>query len=117
MSRKSKLFVRRVSDLVDSSERLRRVLQGYEKANTDLARRIDKGEGAIEAMGKVRTSIRRRQITDTLDEFEAARHEVRLALMALCMEEGASRSEVGRMLGISRQLASRLAIEVEDARS
>ena len=115
MSRKSKAFVRRTNELVECSERLRRVLVRYEKANSELARRVDGGDAAITAMDKMRTSLRRREITETFDELESARHQVRLALMDLCIEEGSSRSDVARMLGISRQLASRLAIEVEEA--
>jgi hypothetical protein len=50
-------------------------------------------------------------VTEAIQEFEAARHQLRLALFSLGKEEGASISEVGRVLGISRQLASRLAGE------
>jgi hypothetical protein len=114
VSRKSKHLTRRISDLVEASERLRQLLRRYEKANLDLVKLVDSGQPAIDALGKVKTPVRRREVTETFEEFEAARHQVRLALLALCLDEGTTRSEVGRVLGISRQLASRLSIEVEE---
>ena len=56
-------------------------------------------------------------MTEAVEESEAARHQLRLALFAVGKEEGASISEVGRVLGISRQLASRLAGEATNAGS
>src|SRR5580658_4854945 len=111
MPKSSKVLARRIDELVECSERLRQLLRRYEKANGDLAKLIASGEPAISALTKVKTPVRRREVTETFEEFDAARHQVRLALLALCLEEGANRSEVGRVLGISRQLASRLAIE------
>ena len=117
MSRNSKLLVRRIGDLVETSERLREVLRRYERANVDLARRVERGQPTIEAMENIDAPDRRKEVTETFDEFEAARHQVRLALMVVSLEEGSNRSDVGRMLGVSRQLASRLAIEAEEAGS
>jgi len=57
---------------------------------------------------------RRSEVTDALGEFEAARHQVRLAMFALAKEQGSSFSDLARALGISRQLASRLAAEAQD---
>ena len=56
---------------------------------------------------------RRREVTEALEEFETARHRVRLSMFGVAEEQDASISEVARALGISRQLASRLAAEAD----
>jgi transposase-like protein len=117
MSKKSKLLVRRISELVESSVALRELLVRYERANINLAKLIERGEPAATSLMNLKSPLRRREMTERLQDFEAARHQVRLALFALCLEEGATMSEVGRVLGISRQLASRLANEAEEADS
>jgi hypothetical protein len=76
-----------------------------------IAERLEDGAPAIGAAKGTGIPTERRQVTEAIQEFEAARHQLRLALFSLGKEEGASISEVGRVLGISRQLASRLAGE------
>ncbi len=49
----------------------------------------------------------RSAVTDAIRGFEAARHRVRLLLVAMEVEEGRSIGEVARSWGVSRQLASR----------
>ena len=49
----------------------------------------------------------RAAVTDAIRGFEAARHRVRLLLVAIEVEEGRSIGEVARSWGVSRQLASR----------
>ncbi|HLX89297.1 MAG TPA: hypothetical protein VKR22_12680 [Acidimicrobiales bacterium] len=54
----------------------------------------------------------RLELTEALDRFERTRHEARLAIFAyLGTVPGVSTARIGRALGISRQLASRLARE------
>jgi len=112
MSIESEHLRNRISELLECSNRLRDLLQRYEAVNAELADNVGRGESADIALGSLRAPMRRRDVTETLEEFDGARHEVRLAL-ALCLKDGVSRSEVGRYLGISRQLASRLAAEAE----
>jgi hypothetical protein len=104
-----------IVDITACSERLRTELAGYEQAMGVIATRLDAGEPAVDASRGTPIPARRRQVTETIEEFEAARHRLRLALMAVGREEGASISDVGRVLGISRQLASRLAAEADAA--
>ncbi len=113
MSKKTDRLAERVNELVECSTRLRNLLTHYEEANLELVKLMGEGHHALPALRGVQAPIKRREVTETFEEFDATRHEVRLALLAVCMEEGESRSEVGRVLGISRQLASRLAAEVE----
>ena len=49
----------------------------------------------------------RSAVTDAIRGFEAARHRVRLLLVAIEVEEGLSIGEVAKSWGVSRQLASR----------
>lgn len=53
-------------------------------------------------------------MTSAIEEFEAARHTVRLGLIAVAQEEGSNLSDVARTLGVSRQLTSRLALEAKE---
>jgi hypothetical protein len=111
MSVKRKRLVDSIAELVESSARLRGCLQRYERAMTRISKNLERGELAVRASTGTDIPAQRRQVTEAIEEFEAARHQLRLALFALGMEEGASMSEIGRVLGISRQLASRLAGE------
>jgi len=81
-----------------------------------IAKHLEGGAPGVAAAQGTGIPTERRQVTEAIEEFEAARHQLRLALFALGKEEGASISEVGRVLGISRQLASRLAAESEETR-
>jgi DNA-directed RNA polymerase sigma subunit (sigma70/sigma32) len=114
MSKKSDQLVREIAVLVETTEAVRDVLGRYKRANAKLAKRIERGESVLEAFdGLAGTMRRHRELTEALAELEAARHQVRVALFALSTAQGVSLSEVGRRLGISRQLASRLAAEAE----
>jgi uncharacterized Fe-S center protein len=90
------------------------VLLRYNKVTTDLISRIERGDPMVEAIQGVKGATVRPVVTEAMEVFEAARHRARVAMLALALEQGATQSEVGRALGISRQLAARLAAEVED---
>lgn len=55
----------------------------------------------------------RRELTETLAEYERLRHDSRLALMLLAVSEGMNKSAIARIWGISPQWAGH---EVEAAR-
>jgi len=107
-----KLLVRRIRELIESAALLRGALQRYEKTMAGIADRLEGGEAAVTAAKGTQIPSERRRVTEAIEEFEAARHELRLALIGAGTAEGASLSEIGQVLGISRQLASRLAGEV-----
>jgi len=115
MSKNSEQLVRKISGLVEAAEALSDVLDRYRRANVQLAARVEQGQPVLEAFDALEGAMQRhRELTETLEVFESARHHVRRALFALSTEQGASLSELGRRIGISRQLASRLAAEVDD---
>jgi len=115
MSTKRQLLLHRITHLVACSALLREQLRRYEKAMVKIAQRLERGAPGVTAAQGTGIPTERRQVTQAIEEFEVARHQLRLALFALGKEEGASISEVGRVLGISRQLASRLAAESEES--
>jgi len=111
---KSKQLVRRLSELNEVAEHLHTVLRRYSKASASVATLVDQGTHLVPALESLHGPVRRSEVTEALEEFEAARHRVRLAMFALAKEQGSSFSDVARALGISRQLASRLAAEAEE---
>jgi hypothetical protein len=113
VSQKSQRLVQRIVELVESSATLRQQLQLYETSMNKIAKRLEDGVRGMDAAVGSGIPSERRHVTEAIQEFESARHQLRLALFVLGKEEGASISEVGRVLGISRQLASRLAAETE----
>jgi hypothetical protein len=115
MSATNQRLLRRISDLVEADDELRDLLQRYRKLNVNLAKLIERGEPGAAALKALDAPVQRREVTDGLERFDAARHQVRLALFTLCQEEGTTISEIGRLLGISRQLASRLAAQAARA--
>ena len=100
--------------LNECNRQLREVLVNFEKTCTRLTEFVTQGESMAGGLDRVRGSLQRRDLNEATEEFESARHQVRVAMFALALEQGTSRSEMGRALGISRQLASRLASEVEE---
>src|SRR4051812_21935443 len=67
-----------------------------------------KGPGTLtEKLAHFDLSTERTSMMATLDEFETARREARLAAWVLMASEGCSIGEMGRIFGLSRQLISR----------
>jgi len=108
------LLIDSIEVLVERSVLLRDTLRRYERAMTKIAEHLEAGEPGVAAARGTGIPNQRRQVTEAIEEFEAARHQLRLALFVVGGEEGASIAEIGRVLGISRQLASRLASEAVD---
>jgi len=111
MSKKRDRLIRRHYEVVESSAQLRAELQGFETAMLKIAKRLEHDDPLVSAGHGIGAPGHRRQVTEAIETFVAARHKLRIALFAAGKEEGASISEVGRVLGISRQLASRIAAE------
>jgi len=114
VTRASKRLVRDMAALVKATDELCEVLQRYQTMNAEVATRVERGELLTGALDAVEGPIRKREVTDSLARFEAARHQVRLAMFALGDEQDTSASALGRQLAFSRQLASRLAREAKE---
>ena len=114
MSSGSERLARTMANLVEMTEHVTEVLQRYKVASIELGTRVARGETLEEVFPAIEGPARPREVTEVLAEFEAARHQVRLAMLELGGEQGITISEMGRQLGLSRQLASRLAAEARE---
>jgi hypothetical protein len=72
---------------------------------------LRQGADVAAAMKSVKADDARRELTDSLDDFEYHRHRSRLSLTSAGLEEGMRIGQIGRAWGISRQLAARYAKE------
>jgi hypothetical protein len=112
-TREAQRLVEEMDNLVEVVEEVRTILRAYGKLSREVARRVDDGERLAEVLEALHGPLRRQQVTDAIDALEGARHRVRLAMFAMAAAQDTSASELGRQLGISRQLASRLSSEAE----
>jgi hypothetical protein len=104
-------LLQRIAELGEANDELRKALVRHKKGVARAARSLKTAEWSVEAIRVGGAPKIRSELTEALQDFEEARHQVRLAMFALSLEVGSSISETGRSLGISRQLASRLADE------
>jgi hypothetical protein len=113
MTQTSKELVRALAQLDQCNKDLRAVMQRFQRTTTKLARRVEGGSLVVEAIRDVTGSVGLKELGDAEKAFVLARHQARVAIFALAVEQGTNLSEMGRALGISRQLASRLGAEAE----
>ncbi len=73
MSKKRQRLVDSIYEVHEASALLRKQLRGYENAMLKIAKRLEKGEAAIAASGGTDIPAQRRQVTESIEEFEAAR--------------------------------------------
>ena len=111
-SKRSRL-VRNMADLIELTDEVCEVLERYRASSLELSDRLQRGEMLEVIYPAIEGPARPREVTEALVRFAAARHQVRLAMFELGREQGVSIAEVGRQLGLSRQLASRLAKEAK----
>jgi hypothetical protein len=102
-----------VERTIEASQALRAQLRSGEAIGRKMIKKLESGvpiSGSVEAAGAV-TSDLRQNTNYLLAEFEHRRHEMRMAFIGPSLDEGMSIGEIGRSLGVSRQLAARLAKE------
>ena len=104
-------LVRRNEELIASAKRLRSALTRFERVLATMNRLVEGGVPVVEALERVGGPHLRPETTEALDGFTDARHNARVAMFALGVDQGASLSDMARAFDISRQLASRLAAE------
>jgi len=114
MSKKSKQLVREMSELMECTDRLRTVLLHFKKSIATVSSLMEERDITLAELKATRGPGWRQELNEALEDFEALRHQVRVTFLTLAQEQGTSISEAGRMLGISRQLASRVAAEADD---
>jgi DNA-directed RNA polymerase sigma subunit (sigma70/sigma32) len=88
-------------------EQLRAAEVSYRRA----IRALDEGLRVGDILDLVAAASTRTDLNEALRTLELSRHRARLAIFVLGQAEGESLSELGRKIGVSRQLASRYAEE------
>jgi hypothetical protein len=115
MATNTQLLARRLGDLVEANDRLCDVLVRQRALMAKAATNIETAGLTVGGLLSRDAAKLRGELTNALDEFERTRHMVRLSLFAvLGLDQGETVAEIARTLGISRQLASRLARESAD---
>jgi len=100
-----------VEDLIAAVAEARAALQQAEKA---MRRGLAKARAGIDigvALDITRPADMRDIINDALTKVEQCRHETRLKVFALALDQGMSIGALARAWGFSRQLAARYAKE------
>jgi hypothetical protein len=76
---------------------------------------LEREEPLAAVIHRNRIANTRVNLTNTVNALEHARNQMRMACFRLGLEEGTTISELGRLWGFSRQLASRIAQEALSA--
>ena len=96
-----------IEELISATSILRSELGSHEAICRTLLSEVRVDHEMSGVLPAIHADTWRSAITDAIRGFEAARHRVRLLLVAIEIEEGRSIGEVARSWGVSRQLASR----------
>jgi hypothetical protein len=108
-------LMREIRELRKSNTALRNALVRHQEALEQTANQLKSGGVTAESVLAGGAPEMRSELTEALDNFETQRHRVRVALFGYLKDEGGtSAAEIGRSLGISRQLASKLAQEADE---
>jgi hypothetical protein len=110
-ARERKNALNQIELLRQRIEELSGVLNELDDAVGVLGRGIERGAPIIEALEEVGGTLTLPAMLHTFDDFHAARQDLRVALLVIARREGTTAGELARTLGISRQLAYRLAAE------
>jgi hypothetical protein len=103
-----------VDEFVETCAQFRKTLSSVTNSNRRVRSLVETGRPAREILAAIPTSAIRKTMTQQIEELEAARHNVRLAVFILGLNEGLSIGELGRSMGFSRQLASTYAKEARE---
>ena len=117
MSKKVNEFAGRAERVIECTEQVRTALLGFKRAVARQSKLIGSGTPAVTALEDVNAAGIRQNLTDALAEFEALRYQMRVACIAVALDDGASLSDVARALGVSRQLVSRIAADITSGAS
>ena len=96
-----------IEELISATATLRSELTTHEAICHQLLDEVRVDHELTGVLPAIHADTWRSAITDAIRGFEAARHRVRLQLVAIEVKEGLSIGEVAKSWGVSRQLASR----------
>jgi hypothetical protein len=111
----SSTAARLVENLNQALANLRHSIGMMEKVSQRSVKLLEEGADLTTALVAAFPSETRSVMNDALKQLEEARHEIRLYVFAVSLEQGVSISELGRQYGFSRQLAARYAKDAREA--
>jgi hypothetical protein len=103
--------VRAIQDLIEANRSVRKALRQNEVILKRALKKLGQGADVPMTLRAMPADVPRQSANDALEEYTAARHNLRLVLITECLERGVSIGEIGRQWGFSRQLAARYAKE------
>ena len=98
----------------EAAEELAERLHRYAAWSSEDIGRLRRGDTLTEACIATHSAERSRALTRVLAEFGASRRAIRASTVLALLDEGMSVTDIGKVFGVSRQLANRL---VKDARA
>jgi hypothetical protein len=98
-------------ELMAATERLADGLARFRGMNTEALADLDRGMAVSESFARRDSARWSRELAALLDDFETCRRGMRHAAAVVLLEEGRSVKDIGRLFGVSHQLASRFAGE------
>ena len=107
-------LARQIEAVITINQETRQSMRDSELVLKRALRVLVKTQSAQQALLGMPPVNERPNLRVSMKRFEEARHELRLAVIAQCLDEGMSIGEVSRQYGFSRQLASRLAKEMRE---
>ena len=97
---------------LEAMKRAREQLRSTEAAYRRAIRAIESGRPIGDTLDIISAAAIRSDLNGALADLEHSRHRARLAMLVGGIDEGLSVSELGRKMGVSRQLAARYAHEI-----
>jgi len=109
------LTIQLIEDLLGSLAELRRSTKATEASVRRGLKLATSGADVATALRAVKPADTRQSMNDALKAVEEARHQMRLHIFEIGIQQGMSIGELSRIFGFSRQLAARYAKEAREA--
>ena len=99
--------------LIEANRNARVVMTQAEQVLVAGIQQLESGVGIVDALKASSVASQRHDTQEALEVASAARHDLRLQIMAVCLEEGLTPREIAELWGISRQRADRFVQELK----
>ena len=106
-------IVSAIRALIDANRNVRTVLTKAEELLAQGADRLAAGERPTEVLATTPASWQRQSTQEALDAAAAARHHLRLQMIAACMADGMTPRQIAEAWGVSRQRADRFVQQIK----
>lgn len=102
-----------MQELIKANRAAREVMRKNEIRLKRAMKKFDRGIDMQSALRIMQPRAPRLSTNEALEAYEAARHNLRLAVIRELLSTGMTIGEIGRQWGFSRQLAARYVKEVD----